>query len=530
MLTVIAIPYVADFYFHHLIVTELNNQVIATTDSAYTLKIKHLETNLFLMSVILSDLELQPADTVSFEKPRYYLSSDKVTLSRFSLWNLLRKNNFELQQLRIENPVFKIFQGSQSKIKNTDSLQTFSLYKVIEPLFQQLSINTIVIDNADVSIINATSNKEVVFKSNRNNIYIKAFRIDKESENSGRNFQADSFMVNFQNISYQLANGLYTIEGSAIHASYTDSLLTIDNARVIPNYTKSDFDEAAGYQTDRLSISSTKIGLYGFHLKSFIEANYLIADKLTVDEMNLHVYRDKNIPRKEKPIKSIQFQIKSIPFFVAINEMNLVNSRITYEEMAEGKKQAGKIIFSHVNASLSGITNDSMPLSQNSKLYVHVTGKFMETGSVDVSYVFPMNTNETVFACRGKITGLQLPDINQMLEPNANIKIESGKVDLLSFDFNANEQHATGQLIFTYHDLSVKIQNKTKHGFAFKEDMFSFLANTFVIKKDNPSGKHDVRKGRIVYERNPNRFIFNYTWKALLSGIKPSIGLPARIK
>jgi hypothetical protein len=70
------------------------------------------------------------------------------------------------------------------------------------------------------------------------------------------------------------------------------------------------------------------------------------------------------------------------------------------------------------------------------------------------------------------------------------------------------------------------LKDKQTHKTKFKEDVLSFLVNRIIIKKDNPLKNKEVRVTNINYERNRQRFIFNYTWKSLLSGIKPAIGLP----
>jgi hypothetical protein len=62
-----------------------------------------------------------------------------------------------------------------------------------------------------------------------------------------------------------------------------------------------------------------------------------------------------------------------------------------------------------------------------------------------------------------------------------------------------------------------------------KGGFVSFLANTFVINNKNPNGKN-LRIGEIDEERDPTKSIFNYLWKSLLSGIKPSLGINEKNK
>jgi hypothetical protein len=53
-----------------------------------------------------------------------------------------------------------------------------------------------------------------------------------------------------------------------------------------------------------------------------------------------------------------------------------------------------------------------------------------------------------------------------------------------------------------------------------------FVANNFVLKDSNPSGKKEPRIARMHFERNKQRFMFHYTWQTIFSGIKETVGFP----
>ena len=82
---------------------------------------------------------------------------------------------------------------------------------------------------------------------------------------------------------------------------------------------------------------------------------------------------------------------------------------------------------------------------------------------------------------------------------------------------------------FIYHDLKIGVLNKAdhdKHG--IREGVLTLVANKLVIKNSNPEKNKAPRITEINYLRNPQRFIFNYVYHSLLSGIKPAIGLSSK--
>lgn len=74
-----------------------------------------------------------------------------------------------------------------------------------------------------------------------------------------------------------------------------------------------------------------------------------------------------------------------------------------------------------------------------------------------------------------------------------------------------------------YQGLNLTVINKqTDDTTAIKEQIKSVIANIIVIKS-NPMPGEEVRPGIIEYDRDPERFLFNYCFKAIMSGIKSSV-------
>ena len=113
-----------------------------------------------------------------------------------------------------------------------------------------------------------------------------------------------------------------------------------------------------------------------------------------------------------------------------------------------------------------------------------------------------------------------------MLEPTVNISLKSGYIDSLHFKFDAGENVSNGWMRFIYNDLEIELPEEKGENHDFKDRLLVFLANNIILKSSNPSGNKPVRVVPIQYERNKQRFMFNYTWKTLYSGIRETVGIP----
>lgn len=132
------------------------------------------------------------------------------------------------------------------------------------------------------------------------------------------------------------------------------------------------------------------------------------------------------------------------------------------------------------------------------------------------------DSNNT-FSLNGILSDLEANELNPMLEKNAFIYVTSGKINAMNFSFTANNAKATGKMTMLYHGLDIAVKNKrTDDTTAFREKFISLIANKKVLDS-NPLPGEDMREGNIDYERDPEKFLLNYCFKSILSGITSSL-------
>jgi len=93
----------------------------------------------------------------------------------------------------------------------------------------------------------------------------------------------------------------------------------------------------------------------------------------------------------------------------------------------------------------------------------------------------------------------------------------------MDFSFSADNTKATGKTTVLYQDLFLAVKNKhTDDTTAFVERLISIVANIKVMDSNPILGK-EIRVGVIDYQRDPERFLFNYCFKSIMTGIKSSL-------
>jgi len=510
------------FYFSNYIKEEIQKEIATLSGSQYKFDVKKLRINLIPLSVKFTAVTIQPDFLKASSALTYHATFDEINLKNLSATDFLFNRNLVAFDLKVSNPSITIYRNPLITVK--DTIEKNSGPKINPKIANKLILKKFILTNVKINLYSSFTDTIPTLSSSKNKIVFEDFTID-ESARSGLPFRAEKFDINIKEFDYQFESGLYSMQASDFSASYSDSVVSFNDVSLLPLYSKKQFGIEKGEQTDRLKIKVQELNLKHINVKSFLESGNCSARVCELSKLNVMAYRDKNITRIEVPVYSPQDLIRKIPFYINIDSILIDSSFVAYEELAKGANKSGEITFNNINATVTGLTNDSLLTSGNRQVEINATALIMNSGKLKSRYSFPLNTTETRFECSAVIESFPLNSLNKMLKYNANLIIKEGVSDKLEFSFHANEKYSKGELTFQYHDLKIEILNKSTNKNNFKEKIKSFAINTFVLRSSNPRKNEPPIKGVIYYKRNPNRFIFNYTMKSVLSGLKSTLGL-----
>jgi hypothetical protein len=157
-------------------------------------------------------------------------------------------------------------------------------------------------------------------------------------------------------------------------------------------------------------------------------------------------------------------------------------------------------------------------------LTMHASGSFMGSGTMNGTVIMPLQANKP-YHIKGVIENLELTKLNLASENLGKIRIKSGFIDLLSFDFEMNDERSIGKIIGAYHHLILQQLEKhtdKKNVARFSSFMLTHLVIPLNKDKSLPEKK---RTGKVNYVRDPTRFVAHYFLQSLLMGIKKSFAL-----
>ncbi|NTW26154.1 MAG: hypothetical protein HGA37_15755 [Lentimicrobium sp.] len=330
-------------------------------------------------------------------------------------------------------------------------------------------------------------------------------------------------ITSVEDFSIVSADSLYSFKIIGIRYAADIKTLEADSLSIHPNYPDYDFASLHEFQADRIEAALSHIYIKSFSPTSYFKSGDLNIASIDVGELKLNVFRDKRkkFRHTNKPV--FQEMIKSYPGNLHIDSIRILSGNITYAEHTPGASEQGKISFEELRASIHQITNDTLYKKEKGYFQLYAQALLMGKGKLSVSLKARLFENNDPFTLAGTLSEMNAEALNPMLEYTAYIYATSGKIDAMDFNFTADNTKATGKMTLRYHGLDIAVKNKqTNDTTALKERIISIIANTMILNS-NPLPGEEVREGVIYYERDPERFIFGYAFRSILSGMKSSL-------
>jgi|GEM_PF-5322356 len=406
-----------------------------------------------------------------------------------------------------------------TKVKG-DSSETF-IKDLIAQTLSYGKINFLSLENATIRWVGIEKDTAVYFSCDSvsltiNNIYTDSTILKKKEPIafsellfSGKNFKLNTFKD-------------FLFGAKSIEYCYSKNMLTLKTIVFKNKLDKISYTQNQHYEKEWYDIAIPCMNLTSKNTLRWIEGGYLNINKISITKPNVRVYRDKRLANpvfKEKSLPS--HTIRNIPFPLLIDTIEIIQGNIQYEEIVEVGKKPGKVSFTDFNIEAFHLTNIDRFLKKDPCFTVNLKTLLLGEAPIDAQLKFPIQNQSDEFYASGNIKNLEAVTLNKLLSNMAFVEFKKGYIHFLSFQFTANNDSAIGTLDVHYTDLKIAILD-TNELFAThkhkQKKTIGLVANSILKSNNVPNTKHYVQ-GHINAERKKEKYIFNYLWTALKSGL-----------
>lgn len=495
----------------------------------YRVEFKDFKYNLVTSTLTINGFKLIPDST------RYYylLSVDsigpdlftvyvpEIRIKRINLFHLFSSASLNVHDLILNNPVVEVINHPEAV---SDTTEGFDLKNLFEGQFKRLVIGEIKLSKLIVKYKVEKEDAPPPMIVERVNFRLFNLDVDSSSlHDPNKLLYTDDFEFSIEDFSYKMPDSLYSVKVKEMRLSQSEAKIIIDSLEVIPRYNPYRFTKIVGIETDRIALKTQRIELSHIDMGALLNHQKLISGLLTIENSNIDVFRDKRYPENvHRRPKSLHKALKELEFYLKLDTVKVVKANIVYKEHGEESNHAGHISFNNLYASIYGLTNDSLLIHQE-KIIADVQAHLYGSNLIKAKLVFDIGDPKGSYDFSGTLSAMALNQFNNFILPSVHVNIEDGKLHEATFYAKVNDDHAVGKMNFRYDDLKIKVLDKDGEN-GLKQKITSFVANTFVVKKNNP-GSAGLREGIIYYKRPPSKSQFHFWGRMLLTGVASSVGI-----
>ncbi|MDQ0476778.1 hypothetical protein [Chryseobacterium sp. MDT2-18] len=389
------------------------------------------------------------------------------------------------------------------------TVRTANNSKKKKPTFEgiqfPLKVKNVVLKNSNVVV--DRKNQPLVFKdlnANFQNIEMNAQTIKETIPFKTGNYNLTTRDFNYKTKFYNLTASLLKLNKSSVQ---------ISNFAVKPTVSREQFIRMIPAERDLYDITVSKISANGkWDLIS--ENQYLNLGNVALNNVNANVFRSK-IPKDDLTEKPMYSELlRSIKFPLFIDNLDIANSLLVYEEDTKKSDGPGKLIFSDFNMNVKNLNSAKMA-GKSTQIPISVNCRFMNASPMNIKWSFDTANTTDAFVISGNIADLPASRINPFIEPYLKIQA-TGLISDLIFDFKGTKQGIRGTLKMVHQNLKVSILKPTGE----KNKLLSAMANVFV-KSD--SGNYPASVEVEGVERDKTKSFFNMLWRGIEQGLKKTL-------
>jgi hypothetical protein len=516
LLAFIGLKFMLEPFIKNKIRSELNKN----PTRLYEINFDDIDWNVFDGSVKIDNLSIEPRDSafVLLEndaiRSLITAQTELIQVKEFKIVEFLKTKRLIMDRIKVENISINYLSNPNGKPPEKNMMG--NLETVIPDKVVSIDVNYFEILTASFTYSKVEDPDKPLFIIDSLSVAIKNIRVDSTTIQqtvpiSFSYIDMISSYITYTPLEY------YTLSTSGIRFDVYDTSLTIEQFKVIPKYDKEEFNRQIQYNTDWFSISVDSVVLKGLSANELVAGNTIHFNSIDIESPDIEIYRDKRLP--DAPFKHkvlISGGLNSFSEAFIIDTIYVKNGKLAYREMIDGMDNPGYVFFDPFNLTASNITNDSVALENNSHLDMDINGKLMGKSYLNAHLVFFLERKDEYFTAIGTLDPVAAATFNPMVEGLLPVSITSGNVKQAKFSFKATDDASDGELTLIYENLTVDVlkQNDPDK----KSGGLSAGAN-ILINNDNLPGDKKYTTGKIYFERRKDKFIVNYLWNSIKSGI-----------
>jgi hypothetical protein len=518
-----------------VLTAKIKDVVYQGSKHLYTINFRDIHLNILTGSVTVDQILLSP-DTAVFNAEKksgtapthlFRVKLEKLQLRRIGILTVYFDKKIEMNDIILEHPSINMIYNKVYKKPDT-SKDERSLYQRISKTLKSVRINGIKIEDADFNYVSGETG-QILNSVNHLNLKIKDFLLDAHSgDDTARFYYTKDVLFELAGYHALSKDKLYTTKVDTVSGSATGKTVHIKGFKMIPMYPELPFSRMLKTQKDRYDLAFDQINFKGLDFIRLNTDGVLHAQSLEIRQANAKVFMNREMPpgHGDKSANFPHMALKRLPVETIIDTLKLNRVNVAYTEYNPITQQRGTVHIDRLNGHILNVTNDSLSLVRNHHAVANLDAFLVRAAQLNIRINFDLLSDNGAFTFKGNVGTVDMVKLNPLAESLGLLKIQTGQIQKIDFEATANAAGSNGIMHMYYNNLKIGLMKEGEDGQpAKKKGLLSFVANTFIVKDENPSKNEPVRTAKIHFQRPPGASFFNLLWKSVLVGMRETVGV-----
>lgn len=541
LLLLITSSYILLGYWEPIVSKSIKESFYKSTNKLYRIEFDDITFNIFLGNFglknirLIPDLEVYKQLKFKKEQPAYLfnLFIDKAKVHGIDIYNLYNYGELNINEISVNNPNVLVINDLSYKKSDQDTSIFRNPYELIKSQLHFLKVEQINLKNINFEFIADSLGKRKSKKIFLAYFKVRNLFIDSLAQHdSTRPFYSDDIKVSIKHFTHQFRDSVNSMQFEEAVASTATSSIQVYNFKITPMYNEAEFKDISGFRKTRIDLYAKEANLTNVDFKKLFFEQKLYGSTVDIKKMESKIFLNKHYAKNPK--KKVRFPSElvydiRIPFH--FKKVNIQNSSLVYSEIDKKTNYRWEIFFTDLNGKIENFSNDSSYLKRNQFANLVFDANFNKTGKSHFEFVLDYVHPLKPFYVKGFFSNYNLKGINPILANLAHLEVSNCNLRTLRFVLNGDKRDMNCNISMIYNNLKVKIlefneeENKLqKHG------LLSLLANYMVLENENPRPNGKFVKSKFLLKREENQSFFRFIWRALLRGMKESVGIDQKME
>lgn len=472
--------------------------------TAYNIHYEKIEVSLFSRNINATTLLVSPKNQPKDSKNGLFCKIESITIKHFNIWDLAFRDIIQAESIIINKPRVILYKKGEKLLNNNKSIKD----EILEPFHKIVAVSNIYLNEGTVDVVSLDTDKPI--------LSVKKVMLKLEDILLTDATLKEKIPMHF-NKYVLVCDSLYYKPSAFYHMnigqiSTENNFLKVKNFSYLPEFSRKEFVKRLDKEKDiyTIKLDSAHIEKMDWGFKNdqfFFKANSLVAN-----HVDANIYRNK-MPKDDLSKKYLyNHLLRTIKFPLQIDTIQILKSKLVYEEEIDFSKGPGILNFDRFNMQVTQLKS-GFGLKKMADVKIKVNCLFMKTSPLDVNWSFNVLDLKDSFHIQGIISNFNVSAMERFTKPYINTTF-TGKFNKYRFNFYGNDTTAKGNATLDYEDLKVKLYKK-KH--PEKEAKLKSAVANLLLKNDSDD---KTKKADVELERIQEKSFYNFLWRSIAESFK----------